>query len=102
MVSLDEFDKVVADNSVVLVDFWAEWCPHCISMMPAVDSVSSQLQGKARVVKINAGSEIDVANKYHVTSLPTFLIFKNGELIDRFNGSTTPSELRQKMTLAIQ
>lgn len=102
MVTVEEFDKVVMENNVVLVDFWAEWCPHCIAMMPHVDSVSKELAGRAAVIKVNAGEEAEVANKFGVTSLPTFLIFKNGELVDRFNGSTTPIELKQKISSAIK
>ncbi len=102
MVSVSEFARLIQDNAIVLVDFWAEWCPHCLSLMPQVDSISKELSGKVSVVKVNAGEAADVASQFDVTSLPTFLIFKNGELIDRFNGSTTAFELKQKVLAATE
>jgi thioredoxin len=100
MITAEEFDLTIKDNSVVLVDFWAEWCPHCLSMMPHVDAISREMGEKVKVVKVDAGTQAEIVNKFSVRSLPTFMIFKNGELIDQFNGSTTPIELKQKITLA--
>lgn len=100
MVSVSEFTQAIQSNAVVLVDFWAEWCPHCIHLMPQVDSLTKEMAGKVAVMKVNAGEESEVASQYEVTSLPTFLIFKNGELIDRFNGSTSAFELKQKVLAA--
>ena len=102
MVTAEEFDKTVQDNEVVLVDFWAQWCPHCLEMMPHVDSISQEMGDKIKVVKVDAGTQADIVDKFSVRSLPTFMLFKNGELIDQFNGSTTPLELKQKVTSAMK
>ena len=100
MISVEEFDTTLQNNEIVLVDFWSEWCPHCLAMMPHVDSISKEMGSKVKVIKVDAGTQTDIANKYSVRTLPTFMIFKKGELVDQFNGSTTPTELKQKVTLA--
>jgi len=99
---LTEFNSLVQGNSLVLVDCWATWCPHCLSMMPHVDSLSKEVEGKAKVVKVNVGEEEEFASHFSVSSLPTFLIFKDGELVDRFNGSTTPRELKQRVSAFLE
>ena len=102
MISAEEFNLTIQDNNIVLVDFWSEWCPHCLAMMPHVDSISQEMGDKVKVIKVDAGTQSDIVNQYSVRTLPTFMIFKNGELIDQFNGSTTPRELKQKIILAIE
>ena len=102
MVSVKEFEKEVQENSVVVVDFWAEWCPHCMALMPQLDAVKEEVGEKARIIKANADESPELSAKLGVTALPTFLIYKNGELLDKFNGSTTAVELKQKIKSAVE
>ncbi len=84
-------------SGVVLVDFWAEWCPHCVSFMPHLDTLSNELSGKAKVLKVNVTEAEDLAHKFSVTSLPTFLIFKDGSVVDVVRGAPNKIELKRRV-----
>lgn len=89
-----ELEDILNDNSMVFIDFWGEWCPHCIAIMPTIDSLSKTYKDKIRVVKIDASNSMDIVLKYNITSFPSFLVFKNKELIQQINGGTTPRNLK--------
>ena len=87
----------IDSNSVVLVDCWAPWCNTCLSMMPNIDKLTKDFENKIKVIKANAQEEMEFMNQYSIKSLPTFLFFKNGEIIDRINGSVTFKELNNRL-----
>jgi thioredoxin 1 len=76
----------------VLVDFWAPWCGPCRSVAPIVDDLANVYAGKLKVAKINVDESTAVAMKYQITSIPTFIVFKNGEVADRALGALPRSE----------
>lgn len=98
---MQEINNLIGKAGVVLVDCWAEWCPHCVAMMPQVDAISEELKDNASVVKVNVGESEEFASRFNITSLPTFLIFKDGNLVEKFNGSTSAQELKQKLTALV-
>jgi thioredoxin 1 len=92
-VSDASFDGDILKSDVpVLVDFWAPWCGPCRSVAPIVDDLATQYAGKIKVAKINVDESTDVATRYQITSIPTFLLFKNGQVADRALGALPKSE----------
>jgi thioredoxin 1 len=91
-VSTEEFNKEIA-TGVVLVDFWAPWCPPCRRQGPIVDEVGEKVKAYAKVIKLNVDEEPDVASEYGIQSIPTLIIFKDGEIQKQVQGLTDASTL---------
>ena len=89
----ETFENEISGNVPVLVDFWAEWCAPCKALAPILDEVSDELAGKIVITKVNLDENQDLAMKYSIRSIPTLLLFKNGELLDMQVGLPGKSDL---------
>lgn len=90
----ENFDSVVNDSLPVLVDFWAPWCGPCRSLSPIVDELADELAGKLTVAKCNVDDNQDLAMRFGVMSIPTLIVFKNGEEVDRSVGALPKARLQ--------
>ncbi len=81
------FESEVLKSSVpVLVDFWAEWCMPCRMLTPTIDALATETVGKAKVGKVNVDNSRDIAMKFGIQSIPTVMVFKNGQLVKKWVG----------------
>jgi len=75
-------DEVLKSDIPVLVDFWASWCGPCRMLAPTIEQIAEEYEGKAKVGKVNVDDEPELAAKFGIASIPTVLVFKNGEVTD--------------------
>lgn len=81
----------------VLVDFWAEWCAPCKMISPVIDEIAGELQGKLKVGKVNVDEAQELAAGFNIMSIPTLLIFKNGEPVDQIIGAVGKDQILGKL-----
>lgn len=95
--TLENFDATVLQaDRLVVVDFWAPWCGPCKVMSPIVDELASEME-QVIVGKVNVDEVPDLARQYNILSIPTFLIFKGGQVVEQFSGSMPKDMLRDKI-----
>ncbi|MDD5583658.1 MAG: thioredoxin [Candidatus Omnitrophica bacterium] len=99
----ENFNQEVLHSELpVLVDFWADWCGPCRMVAPVVSALAQEYQGKLKVCKVNVDEAADIAGKYGVMSIPTFAIFKEGKVVDKFVGALPKQLLVEKVKPHLQ
>ena len=92
------FDENIAGaDTPVLVDFWAEWCGPCKMIAPILEEIAAEQQGKVTVAKLNVDEHPDLARRYDVMSIPTLLVFSDGELRKRLIGAKGKGQLLEEL-----
>ena len=93
-VDTNNFENEVINNSILtVVDFYADWCGPCRKLSPIVEELEKDLENRVKFVKINTDDNIESAKKYQVSGLPTLLVFKNGEVVERMVGLMPKSSI---------
>lgn len=90
-------EEIVDSNVPALVDFWAPWCGPCIMVTPAVEEIANQYQGKLKVGKLNVDEAPQIASQYGIMSIPTLMIFKKGEVVDKIIGAVSKEHIEEKI-----
>ena len=93
--------EVLKATGPVVVDFWAEWCGPCRMIAPALEEIAGTLGDKVKIVKLNVDENPAIASKYGIMSIPTLMIFKNGEMASRQVGAAPKQKLEQWITAAV-
>jgi len=91
------FQEVINSEKPVLVDFWAEWCGPCKMIGPLVEELAGEYDGKAVIGKVDVDANPDISAKFGIRSIPTLLVFKNGEVVDKQIGVVAKSVLAEKL-----
>ncbi|WP_321437632.1 thioredoxin [uncultured Bacteroides sp.] len=92
---MEKFNDVIKSNEPVLVDFFAEWCGPCKMMEPILEDLKKQIGDSARIIKIDVDQDEELANKYRIQSVPTLMIFKNGEPVWRQSGIMQAADIKE-------
>ena len=89
--------EVLRSSEPVLVDFWATWCPPCRMIAPAVEELASEYAGKAKVAKLDVDENPEIAQRYGVQSIPTLLVFKDGQVVEQRVGALPKAEMARML-----
>lgn len=94
-------DEVVNSKEPVLIDFYADWCGPCKTMMPVVEQIANEYDGRLKVGKINSDEEQELAQAFQVMSIPNFFIVKDGKIVDQIIGAMPKAELKKHIDAAL-
>lgn len=90
-------EEVLQSETPVLIDFWAPWCGPCKMMAPVIEEVAKEMEGKVKVGKVNVDDHGALAQQYNILSIPTFIVFKGGQVAEQFSGAMPKDTLIQKL-----
>lgn len=98
VIGTDEFEeKVINSDKPVLVDFFAAWCGPCKMMSPIIDELGKEMGNEADIYKVDVDASGELANRYQIMSIPTVMVFKDGDVKKQFNGVTQKESLKEAL-----
>ena len=99
--SEEAFNKLMAGDTPVLVDFWATWCGPCRMIAPIVEEIANEYAGKVLVAKVDVDEMGELAQRYRIMNIPTLMLFKQGQLVDKAIGARPKAALEQMLNKAL-
>ena len=99
--SEEAFDKLISGDTPVLVDFWATWCGPCRMIAPIVEEIANEYAGKVAVAKVDVDEMGELAQRYRIMNIPTLMLFKQGQLVDKAIGARPKAALEQMVNTAL-
>lgn len=100
IVGNDEFKSEI-ESGVTVVDFFATWCGPCKMLAPVLEGLASEMEGKAKFIKVDIDQSLDLANQFQISSVPTMVIFKNGEKVNQLVGFLPKEKIQEAINSAI-
>ncbi len=97
ILGLEEFNKILKENSLVLVDFYASWCAPCKMQSPILAEFSEETSGKVKIIKVDVDQNPELASQFGVLSIPTLILFKAGELKEKTVGLSAKATLSEML-----
>jgi thioredoxin 1 len=91
------FEQEIRGQTPVLVDFWAEWCGPCRMVAPVLEQIAAEQSGKLKIVKLNVDENSETPMKFNVTGIPTMILFKDGQMVERIVGFMPKPQLLNKL-----
>lgn len=85
--SHNEFNKIIEENKLVLIDFWADWCMPCKMISPIIEKIASEYEGKLTVAKVNIDDNRKLSQEFNIQSIPTVILFKDGKAVSHKAGA---------------
>lgn len=90
-----DFQTFVKENTCAMADFYAQWCGPCRAIAPLIDELAEEFQGKVAIQKFDIDKVSELAAEYDISAVPTFIFFKNGEVVEKISGARTKAEFRR-------
>lgn len=95
--NIQEFDQIIAQGNIVIVDFYADWCGPCQALLPTLDSLSKDFEGRADIIKVNVDDQHELASRFGIRSIPSLVYFQNQKVVDKTAGVQTKAELEKRI-----
>ncbi len=99
--TMDNLAALLNSDKAVVIDFWAPWCNPCVSFSPVFEDVAAERNGQIRCIKVNTEAEQQIAAQYQIRSIPTIMVFKNGQRVDMINGALPKGQFDQWLNQAL-